>query len=85
MRWPSLSRARQQVLLLVPEIALTPQLESLVIARFPEVMVSTLHSGLADGERAERWQAARSGQARIVLGTRLSVFTPLPVSGTDHR
>ena len=72
----ALSRG-QQVLLLVPEIALTPQLESLVIARFPEMMVSTLHSGLADGERAERWQAARSGQARIVLGTRLSVFTPL--------
>ena len=71
----------RQVLLLVPEIALTPQLESLVIARFPEVMVSTLHSGLADGERAERWQAARSGRARIVLGTRLSVFTPLPDLG----
>ncbi len=76
----ALSRGHQ-VLLLVPEIALTPQLESLVIARFPEVMVSTLHSGLADGERAERWQAARSGQARIVLGTRLSVFTPLPDLG----
>jgi primosomal protein N' (replication factor Y) len=76
----ALARNRQ-VLLLVPEIALTPQLESLVIARFPEVMVSTLHSGLADGERAERWQAARSGQARIVLGTRLSVFTPLPDLG----
>ena len=70
-----------QVLLLVPEIALTPQLESLVIARFPEVMVSTLHSGLADGERADRWQAARKGRARIVLGTRLSVFTPLPDLG----
>lgn len=76
----ALARNRQ-VLLLVPEIALTPQLESLVIARFPEVMVSTLHSGLADGERAERWQAARSGRARIVLGTRLSVFTPLPDLG----
>ncbi len=67
-----------QVLLLVPEIALTPQLESLVLARFPGVSVSTLHSGLADGERAERWQAARTGRACIVLGTRLSVFTPLP-------
>ncbi len=67
-----------QILLMVPEIALTPQLESLVIARFPAVQVVTLHSGLADGERATRWQAAHSGQARIVLGTRLSVFTPLP-------
>ncbi len=70
-----------QVLLLVPEIALTPQLESLVIARFPGVAVATLHSGLADSERALRWQAARSGRARIVLGTRLSVFTPLPDLG----
>ena len=67
-----------QVLLMVPEIALTPQLESLVIARFPAIQVVTLHSGLADGERVTRWQAAHSGQARIVLGTRLSVFTPLP-------
>lgn len=71
----------KQVLLLVPEIALTPQLETLVIARFPGVMVATLHSGLADGERTTRWQAARSGRARIVLGTRLSVFTPLPDLG----
>ncbi len=70
-----------QVLLLVPEIALTPQLESLVIARFPGIPLATLHSGLADGERATRWQAARSGHARIVLGTRLSVFTPLPGLG----
>lgn len=70
-----------QVLLLVPEIALTPQLESLVIARFPEIAVATLHSGLADGERATRWHAARSVHARIVLGTRLSVFTPLPKLG----
>jgi len=70
-----------QVLLLVPEIALTPQLESLVIARFPGLPVSTLHSGLADGERATRWQDARKGRARIVLGTRLSVFTPLPDLG----
>lgn len=67
-----------QILLMVPEIALTPQLESLVVARFPSVQVVTLHSGLADSERATRWQAARSGQAGIVLGTRLSVFTPLP-------
>lgn len=70
-----------RVLLLVPEIALTPQLESLVIARFPGVPVATLHSGLADGERAVRWQDARNGCARIVLGTRLSVFTPLPDLG----
>ena len=72
---------KAQVLLLVPEIALTPQLESLIAARFPGVPLATLHSGLADGARAERWQTARSGHARIVLGTRLSVFTPLPALG----
>lgn len=70
-----------QVLLLVPEIVLTPQLEQLVIARFPGTPVATLHSGLADGERTRRWQAARTGKARIVLGTRLSVFTPMPELG----
>ena len=72
---------KAQVLLLVPEIALTPQLESLIAARFPGVPLATLHSGLADGARAERWQTARSGHARIVLGTRLSVFAPLPALG----
>ncbi len=76
----ALSRG-SQVLLLVPEIALTPQLESLVIARFPGIPVATLHSSLADGERNTRWQAARNGRVRIVLGTRLSVFTPLPDLG----
>ncbi len=70
-----------QVLLLVPEIALTPQLEILVRARFPGIGLATLHSNLAEGERAQRWQAAREGRARIVLGTRLSVFVPLPQLG----
>ena len=70
-----------QVLLLVPEIALTPQLETLVRARFPGIELATLHSNLAEGERAQRWQAAREGRARIVLGTRLSVFVPLPQLG----
>jgi primosomal protein N' (replication factor Y) len=70
-----------QVLLLVPEIALTPQLEMLVRARFPGVGLAVMHSGLAEGERAQRWQAAREGRARIVLGTRLSVFVPLPDLG----
>lgn len=75
-----LARGRQ-VLLLVPEIALTPQLEGLVRARFPGLPVSTLHSGLAEGERLRRWLDARHGRARIVLGTRLSVFTPMPDLG----
>jgi primosomal protein N' (replication factor Y) len=67
-----------QVLLLVPEINLTPQLEHYFRSRFPDVELVSLHSGLADGERAQNWLKAQSGAARIVLGTRLSIFTPLP-------
>jgi primosomal protein N' (replication factor Y) len=67
-----------QVLLLVPEINLTPQLENYFRSRFPDVELVSLHSGLADGERAQNWLKAQSGEARIVLGTRLAVFTPLP-------
>jgi primosomal protein N' (replication factor Y) len=67
-----------QVLLLVPEINLTPQLENYFRSRFPDAELVSLHSGLADGARAQNWLRAQSGSARIVLGTRLSVFTPLP-------
>jgi len=70
-----------QVLLLVPEINLTPQLENYFRSRFPDVELVSLHSGLADGERAQNWLKAQSGAARIVLGTRLAVFTPLPKLG----
>ena len=67
-----------QVLLLVPEINLTPQLENYFRSRFPDADLVSLHSGLNDGARAQNWLRAQSGQARIVLGTRLAVFTPLP-------
>lgn len=67
-----------QVLILVPEINLTPQLENNIRARFPDTMVATLHSGLAEGERMRHWLAAHLGQARIVLGTRLAVLASLP-------
>jgi primosomal protein N' (replication factor Y) len=70
-----------QVLMLVPEIALTPQLEAMVQARFPQTRLVSLHSGLNETERLENWLAARSGEARIVLGTRLAVFAPLPELG----
>lgn len=73
--------AGRQALLLVPEIALTPQLEDLVKGRFPDVPLVTLHSGLNDSERLAHWLAAQSGQARVVLGTRLSVFAPMPRLG----
>jgi primosomal protein N' (replication factor Y) (superfamily II helicase) len=67
-----------QALMLVPEINLTPQLEALVRARFADCGVVTLHSGLADAERSAAWLAAHEGRARIVIGTRLSVFASLP-------
>jgi primosomal protein N' (replication factor Y) len=70
--------ARRQVLLLVPEIALTPQLGAQVAARFPGHSVAVLHSDLADGDRAAHWLAAVEGRARVVIGTRLAVLAPLP-------
>ncbi|MBM3342276.1 MAG: primosomal protein N' [Betaproteobacteria bacterium] len=75
-----LARGRQ-ALLLVPEISLTPQLHASVCARFPQVPVVSLHSGLNETERLTHWVAAQSGAARIVLGTRLAVFAPLPALG----
>ncbi|MBI4192314.1 MAG: DEAD/DEAH box helicase family protein, partial [Betaproteobacteria bacterium] len=71
----------KQALLLVPEINLTPQLESLVRARFPDIALVSLHSALNESERLHNWLAAHSGAAGIVLGTRLAVFTPLPRLG----
>ncbi len=73
--------AGRQALLLVPEINLTPQLEARVAARFPEAGLTSLHSELTEAARARNWRAAFEGRARIVLGTRLAVFTPLPELG----
>ncbi|MEF8700320.1 MAG: primosomal protein N' [Candidatus Accumulibacter sp. UW20] len=73
--------AGRQALLLVPEINLTPQLEARVSARFPQAGLVSLHSELGDAARCRNWRAALTGQARIVLGTRLAVFTPLPDLG----
>jgi primosomal protein N' (replication factor Y) len=67
-------------LLLVPEIALTPQLVARFRARLACPM-AVLHSGLGEAERLAAWRAARSGQARIVLGTRSAVFAPVPKLG----
>jgi len=67
-----------QVLLLVPEINLTPQLEQYFRSRFPDVNMVSLHSGLSEGVRLHNWQQAQQGAAQIVLGTRLSVFAELP-------
>lgn len=71
----------RQVLMLVPEIALTPQLEARVAERFPFANVVSLHSALAAGARSRGFVQALEGRADIVLGTRLAVFTPLPRLG----
>ncbi|MGH8801311.1 MAG: replication restart helicase PriA, partial [Casimicrobiaceae bacterium] len=67
-----------QVLLLVPEINLTPQFEERVRDAMPQGCAVMLHSGLPAGMRRANWDAAASGVAQVVLGTRLAVFTPLP-------
>ena len=70
----------KQALMLVPEIGLTPQ----TLARFRErlgVPVHALHSGLNDNERARSWAAFARGEARVAVGTRSAIFTPLPDAG----
>lgn len=71
----------KQVLVLVPEINLTPQLIQRFRQRFPALPIVSLHSGLNDTERATHWLAAQRGDVSIVLGTRLAVFTPMPHLG----
>lgn len=75
----------RQVLLLVPEINLTPQLEGSLRARLEAMVgpqaVAVMHSGLSDGERVQAWSRAQRGQARMLLGTRMSIFAPLSELG----
>jgi primosomal protein N' (replication factor Y) (superfamily II helicase) len=73
--------AGQQVLMMVPEINLTPQLEARVAERFAGRRIVSLHSGLTPAQRLRNWVMALQGHADLVLGTRLSVFTPLPRLG----
>ena len=73
---------RAQVLVMVPEINLTPQLQARFEARFvpqwgPQAVVS-LHSGMTPAQRLSAWLAAHQGGARIVLGTRMAVFASMP-------
>ena len=70
----------RQVLVLVPEIGLTPQLLSRFTARFREPMV-VIHSHLNDTERQQAWQLAAEGEAKLVIGTRSAIFTPMPTLG----
>ena len=70
----------KQVLVLVPEIGLTPQLVSRLRKRLG-IEPALLHSGLTDIERLAAWRAARSGAARLIVGTRSAIFTPLKNPG----
>ena len=67
-----------QVLILVPEINLTPQFAQRLTERFGEQAVVSLHSGLNDGERLLAWWRAAYGHARVILGTRLSILAMIP-------
>ena len=70
-----------QVLFLLPEINLTPQLLKRVENRFADVPTAVLHSQMAAGRRTQDYLRAMLGQAKLVIGTRLAVFTPLPDVG----
>ena len=67
-------------MLLVPEIALTPQLLSVLAGHFGE-QVAILHSSLPAGERYDQWKRVRSGDAKVIVGTRSAVFAPCPQLG----
>ncbi len=71
-----------QVLMMVPEINLTPQLEDRVRARicplYGEAAVVSLHSGMTNPQRLKSWLSAHMGTARVVLGTRMAIFASMP-------
>ncbi|MEG0200832.1 MAG: primosomal protein N' [Comamonas sp.] len=71
-----------QALVMVPEINLTPQLQERFVARFTpqygQEAVVSMHSGMTNPQRLKSWLAAHTGRARIVLGTRMSIFASLP-------
>jgi primosomal protein N' (replication factor Y) len=73
--------AGRSVLVLVPEIGLTPQLVGRFATRFAGVPLAVLHSGLTDGARLTAWRRTHSGEARLVIGTRSAIFAPLPALG----
>ena len=73
--------AGQQVLVMVPEINLTPQLEQRLKERFADRRVVTLHSGLTPAQRLNHWLLAHLGMADLVLGTRMAVLASLPRLG----
>lgn len=70
----------KQVIVLVPEIALTPQTVHRFLARFPG-QVGLIHSKLSEGERYDTWRRARSGKLKVIIGARSALFSPLPNIG----
>jgi len=74
-------QAGRQVLVLVPEINLTPQLEARFGERFAGRRIVAMHSGLTPAQRLKHWLSAHLGQAELVLGTRLAVFASMPRLG----
>ncbi len=76
----SVINAGKQCLILLPEIGLTPQQIQRFKDRF-EIDIAIQHSGLSDTERTKYWQDAKSGKAKIILGTRSAIWTPLPNPG----
>ncbi len=73
-------RRGRGVLILVPEIALTPQTVRRFLAHFPG-QVGLLHSKLSDGERYDTWRRARAGDLKVIIGARSALFAPLPDVG----
>ncbi|MCK5726031.1 MAG: primosomal protein N' [Thiotrichaceae bacterium] len=76
-----LIKKNQQILIIVPEIGLTPQLQQRFEQFFPEYKVALMHSKLNDSERMNAWLGTYSGQLDILIGTRSAVFTPMPRLG----
>lgn len=72
------AKPEAQVLVLVPEINLTPQLEARFQERFPTQLIVSMHSGMTSAQRLQAWLLAHMGQAQIVLGTRMAVFASMP-------
>ena len=72
--------AGKQVLMLVPEIGLTPQLLDRVHKRY-NVPMAVIHSHISDGKRAQAWQLAKDNTLKLIIGTRSALFTPMPALG----
>jgi primosomal protein N' (replication factor Y) len=73
-----LDDSESQVMIMVPEINLTPQLEASVEQAFPGKKLVVMHSGITDRTRADNWEKAHTGKAQIILGTRMAIATSAP-------